>query len=104
MFARKRCMKLIPVTDQATARQFLEIPVVIHRENPEWIRPLDKDIEEVFDETKNKLFRSAENSCARWILVDDDGRPVGRIAAFVNRKYHNRGVEVPVGGIGFFEC
>ena len=26
------------------------------------------------------------------------------IAAFVNKKYRNKGDEVPVGGIGFFEC
>jgi len=28
----------------------------------------------------------------------------GRIAAFVNKKYKNKGDDVPVGGIGFFEC
>ena len=31
-------------------------------------------------------------------------RPIGRIAAFVNKKYRNKGDDVPVGGIGFFDC
>src|SRR5690606_29466640 len=33
-----------------------------------------------------------------------DGNLAGRIAAFLNRKYRNRGDEVKVGGIGFFDC
>jgi len=97
-------MQLIPVTDASTIRQFLEVPVFIHKDNPRWIRPLDKDIEEVFDLKKNKLFRQKENQCERWILKDEMGRTIGRIAAFVNKKYRNKGDDGPVGGIGFFEC
>ena len=40
----------------------------------------------------------------RWILKDDEGKLIGRIAAFTNKKYKNKGDDVPVGGIGFFEC
>lgn len=97
-------MQLIPVQDKATIRQFLEVPAFIHRDNPEWIRPLDKDIEVVFDRDKNKLFRSGENACARWILQDDEGNIIGRVAAFVNRKYRTKGDTQPTGGLGFFEC
>lgn len=97
-------MQLIPVQDKATIRQFLEVPAFIHRDNPEWIRPLDKDIEVVFDRDKNKLFRSGENACARWILQDDQGNIIGRVAAFVNRKYRTKGDTQPTGGLGFFEC
>jgi hypothetical protein len=97
-------MQLISVHDKVTHRRFLGVPVHIHEENPEWIRPLDKDIEEVFDREKNKLFRRKDNDCIRWILQDDAGNDVGRIAAFVNRKYRSPGDDCPVGGIGFFEC
>lgn len=97
-------MKLLPVTDKATIRQFLNVPAFIHQNNPEWIRPLDKDIEEVFDRDKNKLFRQKGNECERWILNDDEGKIIGRIAVFVNKKYKNPGDEQPTGGIGFFEC
>jgi len=95
-------MKLIPVTDKSTAEQFLQVAVVIHKNDPNWIRPLDKDINEVFDKEKNKAFRFGE--ITRWILKDDQGKLIGRIAAFINKKYKNKGDEVPVGGIGFFEC
>ncbi|MGH2642838.1 MAG: hypothetical protein ACRDE2_02725, partial [Chitinophagaceae bacterium] len=95
---------LIPVKDKSTIRQFLEVPVFIQQNNPEWIRPLDKDVEEVFDPEKNKLFRQKDNECERWLLQDDHGKTIGRIAAFVNRKYKNIGDDQPTGGIGFFEC
>jgi hypothetical protein len=29
---------------------------------------------------------------------------IGRIAAFVNKRYKNKGDDVPVGGMGFFDC
>ena len=95
-------MQLIPVNDAATAKEFLQVAVKIYQKDPNWIRPLDKDIEEVFDTKKNKAFRFGE--AIRWILLDDDNNLIGRIAAFVNNKYKNKGDDVPVGGIGFFEC
>ncbi|GAA4319239.1 hypothetical protein [Compostibacter hankyongensis] len=95
-------MELTPVTDAATAKAFLETAAVINKDDPGWIQPLDKDVEAVFDPGKNKLFR--QGSCARWILKDEEGRLAGRIAAFINKKYRNKGDEQPTGGIGFFEC
>lgn len=95
-------MQIIPVTDAATAREFIQTAVELNKKDPKWIRPLDKDINEVFDKDKNKAFRFGE--AIRWILKDDQGKLIGRIAAFTNKKYKNKGDEVPVGGIGFFEC
>ena len=76
--------------------------VELYKDDAHWIRPLDKDIEEVFDPGKNKAFRFGE--AVRWILKDNKGEIIGRIAAFVNKKYKNKGDDVAVGGIGFFEC
>jgi hypothetical protein len=95
-------MQLIEVTDDSLARQFVEVNVLINRNDPNYIRPLDKDIHAVFDPQKNKALRNAE--ITRWILKDEDGNLIGRIAAFVNKKYRTKGDEGPVGGIGFFDC
>lgn len=95
-------MQIIPVTDISTACEFLETAVVLNKKDPQWIRPLDKDINETFDRSKNKAYRFGE--AIRWILKDEKGRLIGRIAAFTNKKYKNKGDDVPVGGIGFFEC
>lgn len=95
-------MQLIPVTNHNTAKEFLQVAVHLYKNDANWIRPLDKDINDVFDEKKNKTFRNGE--AVRWILKDDSGNFIGRIAAFTNSKYKNKGDDVPVGGIGFFEC
>ena len=95
-------MELIEVRDKTTEREFIEANALLNRNNPNYIRPLDQEIIEVFDEKKNKAFRHGEST--RWVLKDGENRIIGRIAAFVNKKYKNKGDEVPVGGIGFFDC
>ncbi|MBS1510156.1 MAG: hypothetical protein JST86_04900 [Bacteroidetes bacterium] len=95
-------MQLIPVTDKYTAAQFLQTAVSLYQNDMNWIRPLDKDINDVFDCNRNKTYRFGKTH--RWILKDEKGNLIGRIAAFINKKYKSKGDDVPVGGIGFFEC
>jgi hypothetical protein len=95
-------MQVIPVLTPSDERRFLKVPVTLYASDPHWVRPLNKDILDVFNPAKNKTFRFGE--VARWILVDSTGSDVGRIAAFTNSKYKNKGDEISVGGIGFFEC
>lgn len=95
-------MEIFPVITTADADAFLQLPISIYKNDPNWIRPLDKDITDIFDEKKNKSFRHGK--LHRWLLKDQSGKKIGRIAAFVNKKYKNKGDDVSVGGIGFFEC
>ena len=95
-------MQLIEVKDEAGAKEFIKANVELNRTTPNYIRPLDREINEVFDKEKNKAFRFGK--CTRWVLKDDDNKLIGRIAAFTNKKYKNKGDDVPVGGIGFFDC
>ena len=75
---------LIEVTTRQHETDFLELPVRLYKGNPWWIRPLDNDIRNVFDPAKNPCFQNGE--CIRWILKDEAGQCVGRVAAFINRK------------------
>ncbi|GAB3430879.1 hypothetical protein [Niabella aquatica] len=95
-------MNLIEVSTPALAKDFILANVLINKNDPGYIRPLDKDINDVFNKEKNKTFRSGE--AIRWVLKDDNGNLVGRIAAFVNKKYKTKGDDGPVGGMGFFDC
>jgi hypothetical protein len=95
-------MFLTEVTSPKLARDFLRVNVEINSGNPDYIIPLEKDVNEVFDPKKNKTFRHGE--AIRWVLKDQQGKLIGRIAAFVNKKYKNKGDEGPAGGIGFFDC
>lgn len=94
-------MQLIEVTDKASAQEFIRVNVSVNKGNPNYIRPLDKDVNDVFDPKKNKAFRFGE--IKRWLLKKD-GEYIGRIAAFTNKKYKNKGDDGPVGGLGFFDC
>ncbi len=95
-------MQLIPINTPAQSADFIKVAVELYKNDPNWIRPLNKDIHDVFDKNKNKTFRFGE--IERWLLKDESGKLIGRIAAFINKKYKNKGDEVPAGGFGFFEC
>jgi hypothetical protein len=95
-------MKVVQVVSTQHEQEFLMLPVRLYKNEPHWIRPLDKDILTVFDKQKNKTFRHGE--CERWLLLDNNNEVIGRVAAFVNQRTVMKGNDQPTGGIGFFEC
>jgi len=94
-------MNLYEVVSEKDKKDFLLLTVKIYKDDPNWCRPLDKDIEEVFDPKKNKFFRHGK--CTRFLLKDDKGTIIGRTAVFINEKTSKK-EEQPTGGMGFFEC
>ena len=86
--------------DTRLQKIFLSFPVQLYASDPNWIRPLDNDISSIFDPRKNPHFKQGE--AIRWILFDESDQPIGRVAAFYERN--TKEGEVPVGGMGFFEC
>lgn len=96
-------MNIFEVNTKALANDFLLFPVQLYKNEPKWIRPLNKDIEDVFNAEKNKLFKQGAE-CKRWVLKNDEGKVIGRVAAFINPKTVNKGNDQPTGGIGFFDC
>jgi hypothetical protein len=95
-------MKIREVVSDKDKHDFLYLPLKIYRNNPYWIRPLNQDIEAVFDPKKNKTYRDGE--CIRWVLENNSGEIIGRVAAFYDKKHARKGNDQPTGGIGFFEC
>lgn len=95
-------MTVHEVSTPHDAREFLMLPVRLYQHTSAWIRPLDSDVENVFDPEHNKTFRHGE--CTRWILKDTNGMTIGRVAAFINQKTVKKGNDQPTGGLGFFEC
>ncbi|WP_154856605.1 hypothetical protein [Cyclobacterium xiamenense] len=93
-------MQLVEVSTQAQQKEFVEMAARLYREEKNWIRPLDKDIEDLFHPETNKLYKSG-GKAIRWLLLDDQGQTIGRNAAFVNPKWKEK---QPTGGMGFFEC
>ncbi len=95
-------MQMIDVKDKNTIRKFLEINAKLNAPNPYYIRSLNNEVNDVFDPLKNKSFQFGE--ARRWILQNDLGETIGRIAAFISSNYINKGTEFITGGIGFFDC
>ncbi len=98
-------MNLIEVKSAKDIKEFLRLPVELYKGESHWIRPLDKDVEAVFDPKTNEFF--SHGDCTRWILIKD-GKTVGRISAFVNENTASQSTstdhDLRVGGCGFFEC
>lgn len=94
-------MKLIEVTDKETRQSFYRVAKELYCKDPHWVCPLDAEIEDVFNPHENILFKAGE--AIRWILLDDNRKLIGRVAAFYNKDKASKS-EQPTGGMGFFEC
>lgn len=94
-------MNIVEVQTRKHQKLFKDLPRRLYRDAPQYIPPLAKDVDRVFDPNKNPFFDQGE--CCRWLLFRD-GEVVGRIAAFTKKREHNATVPHIAGGIGFFEC
>lgn len=94
-------MQVIEVNSTPAARDFLKVNALLNQSNPAYIRPLDNEVNDVFNPSKNKNYKYGETK--RWIAKDANGNLIGRIAAFTNTKYVNKGTGFKTGGVGFFD-
>ena len=53
-------MQIVEVKDRKGQKDFLRVNVELFKGEPNYIQPLDKDVEEVFNPQKNKAFRFGE--------------------------------------------
>ena len=101
MLNGKKKYTLVVVENKKQIKDFLDFPLNIYKHDKNWIRPLDDEIEKVFDREKNKLFKTGD--AIRWLLYDANGKIAGRIAAFYDERTAKKNEQL-TGGIGFFEC
>ncbi len=93
--------KLIEVNNRQLIKEFLDFPARLYKSEKNWIRPLDEEVDAIFDPKKNKSFR--QGAAIRWILRDQREKTVGRVAAYYNTKTAKAN-DQPTGGMGFFDC
>jgi hypothetical protein len=94
-------MQLIEVTGDVSRKLFHKVPHAVYKDDPNWICPLEGMLENIFNPAKNPSFKNGE--AIRWVLLDNNNKPYGRIAAFFNLDKAMT-FEQPTGGCGFFEC
>lgn len=89
------------VVSRRDIREFHDFPKRLYKDEKNWICPLDSDIECWFDPSKNEKLKDGE--IIRWLVRDENGNTVGRIAAFYDREMVERSEWQPTGGCGYFE-
>src|SRR5690348_10093642 len=100
-YPQSSSMTIVPVSNKQTSKDFLEVARFIYKNDKNWICPLDQDINTIFNPNKNPFFKHGK--CQRWLLKNNEGEPIGRVAAFINEKKAFQ-YDQPTGGMGFFEC
>lgn len=94
-------MKIIEVNTKQDWKLFHRVPRRVYRDDPNWICPLEGDIEAIFDPAENKTL---EHGAARlFVLLDEKGKPAGRVAAFIDEEYSSH-QPYSTGQMGHFEC
>jgi GNAT superfamily N-acetyltransferase len=88
-----------PVRGRRDLDRFMKLPWAIYRDDPSWVPPLLMDLKTALTPGKHPYHEHAD---VEYFLAWRAGRPVGRIAATVNRQYVDFHGE-KLGFFGFFE-
>jgi len=93
-------MQVSEVLTRRQRQEFLDFPKKLYQKDPFWIAPLDSSVEALFDPRKNHSFDHGK--AIRWVLRDDSGKTIGRVAGFID-NVRSAANSQPTGGLGFFE-
>lgn len=88
------------VSTKEEKKQFTEFLYSFYKGEKYWVPPLRIDQHKLIDEKENPFYKNAEIAL---FIAQKDGKPAGRIAAIIDRRYNNfHGTKT--GHFGFFEC
>jgi GNAT superfamily N-acetyltransferase len=92
-------IEIQPVATRRARKQFLSLPWMLYKDDPNWTPPLRMNQKELVNYKKHPFYDDAE---IQTFLALRDGQPAGRIAAILNHA-HNRQHKENRGFFGFFE-
>ena len=93
-------MKIFEVLTKQDKKDFIDFPKQLYKNDIFWVCPLDVSVESVFNPAKNHTFKNGV--ATRWLLKDDNGVTIGRVAAFID-EIRSAANSQPTGGMGYFE-
>jgi hypothetical protein len=93
-------ISLEAIADKPGLRRFIGLTRAIYADDPCWVQPLTFERLDHLDAAKNPFMRAFE---VRYWLASQDGAPVGRISAQVNRR-HLELHQDATGHFGFLEA
>jgi ribosomal protein S18 acetylase RimI-like enzyme len=94
-------MKIIEVLEPQHWKLFHQVPHRVYAKDSNWIAPLEADVQSTFTPGKNRTYEHGE--AVVYVLLDDNNKPAGRIAVFIDHR-NNQIQPYVMGGVGYFEC
>jgi hypothetical protein len=93
-------MHIRPVQTRKDLTAFINLPYQLYRHDPVWVPPLRDEQRGQFDPKRNPLLDHCE-----WqlFLLEDNGKLIGRIAAFIDLLAVDFWKE-RIGLFGYYEC
>jgi len=92
-------IQIILVEDKGQLDKFIKFPWKVYKSNPYWVPPLISERKKFLNPKENPFFSHAK---VKLFLAYKDRKPVGRIAAVIDRQYIDYYKE-NVGYFGLFE-
>ncbi len=94
-------MQILDVSNKKIEKEFIKFSKRHYKGDPNYVALFDKDIKASFDPKQNVHF--SQGDAMRWILKNESGKTIGRIAAFYEKNKAEADY-VNSGGCGFFDC
>lgn len=91
---------IVYVSSKDEKKEFIRFPYSHYSNEKYWVAPLLIEQKKLLDTEKNPFYQNADISLFN---ASFNGRPAGRIAAIIDRRY-NKFHETNTGFFGFFEC
>lgn len=96
----KNKARVVPVSTRLEKKHFIQLPWLLHGNDPNWVPPLRSIVKKNLDTTKNPFYAHAE--LKTWVAYRNK-KPIGRIAGIINHA-HNHYYNNKTAFWGFFEC
>jgi hypothetical protein len=93
-------MEIIPVQNKKELQNFIDLPYLLYKNDPNWVAPLRNEQKNQFILAKNPMLDHCQY---QLFLLYQDSKVIGRIAAFIDQLALNAWKK-PIGLFGSFEC
>ncbi len=94
-------MKITKVRSKREMKDFVRLPQTIHGENPCYAPPIWGDEKKAYYAKNNPILKNSD--FALLVVRDEDGRPVGRVIAYIDHTFNDY-YQTKTGFFGAFDC